>query len=205
MKEKMEPFLVSSTPIKKGELFFVRCDSLLNGKLVSPEKIDDILKKKRDRFQKARKKYPDLISENLYFIDVSFDLPLPLKAKFIGVTGKFKKQIVEIESNNRKGYFVRGEPLTISTSSDPFYFCIPIYPKLDHKDPYSLTDRGLCWVSQGKKNAFCHLTFVAWDKNPWKKGQIAEIIRKARSQAISEIEKALNSAFDFSKIKQPDN
>jgi len=193
---------------KSKEEFLIRCDFSKGNEFISPEKVDKVLSIERDRFQKARKSYPDYVPGKLYPVRVSFRLPFPLKAKFIGTikryNGKeaYEVQVVEIESGDRKGYFIRGEPLTVSTSEHPFYFCIPIYPELEDKDPYSLTDRGLCWIYQDKRLTSCELILVNWYKKTCKKGQIAEIIQQARKQVQSEVEKALFSTLDLSKVQK---
>lgn len=191
---------------EKEEKFFVRCLEIETKKTsLSPDDVDDVVWKKRDRYLKSLKllkKNPDLTTKPFDSVTILFTLPLPLEARFMGVVDGSSEEIIEVESGKRKGYFVRGSPLSVSTSRGSFYFCIPIYPELSNRDIYLLTDRGLCWVYPDKHKAKCYLTFVNWHKEHWRRGEVAEIIRKARKQVINEVEKALNSKFDFNKIKK---
>lgn len=179
--------------------FKIRCSGLKE--TLTPEELDRRLEKIRDEYKEASQKYPNLVRGELGSIDVSFDLPFSLTAKFVGFKkpyidkfGPSPMEVVEIKSGDRVGRFVRGEPLTVSTSGGGFYFCIHIFPELPREGhDHPLTDRGLCWADPGKKKTYCHLIIENWEKHPWESGEIARIVRKAKEQVLMMIEQALNS------------
>ncbi len=180
----------------KEKLFEISCSDFPYAK--TPEALEQVLIELRAKYEVTPEEFRVGKLSELY---VCFDLPFPVIAKFVGsINGN---EIVEIKSGNRMGRFIRGNPLVVSTSSDPFYFCIDIVPHTE-KGQYvdSFTDRGICWVEQGRKKASAYLVLREyWDRS-WEYGDIAKLIKRARKRVIKLIEKALDSKVEIPPKKQ---